>query len=109
MIEVRIDLPVFRRIEHNVTHFIELCRMLRTQAGIPLEGVLISQGVTRGTMIWTREEDLDEESWVIRWYDTDEDPSLDKSALTIAASGKESTCTWVRYKNVNTPDEDDEL
>lgn len=109
MIEVRIDLPVLRKIEHSVTHSIAFIKILRENAGIPLEGVLINHGVTRGTMVWTKEEDLDEESWVIRWHDDGEPVMLKGVSLKLVASGSGQGFTWKRYRDVNAPDEDDEL
>jgi hypothetical protein len=110
MIEVRIDLYELRKIQHNITHSIRMIEALKA-AGIPVAGILITHGVERGTMIWLKEEDLDDESWVIKWYDTDEDMACSKWRLEASGSGQ--AYRWRRFADARTPvvtvDDDDEL
>lgn len=109
MIEARIDLTEVSKIQHEVLFHIELRKVL-AQAGIPFDGVLVTRGVKRGTMVWLKHEDLDNDTWVIRWYDEGE-PMADKG-LVVEETGRGPHFTWTRYRNPNAPAkaiEDDEL
>lgn len=108
MIAIQIDLIELRKIKHDVLHSITMIELLK-KVGIPIDGVLLTRGVTRGTMVWTREEDLDNETWVIRWFD---DGEPQDRCGPIEARGHGHAYTWVRHRNINAPAlpvEDDEL
>lgn len=108
MIEVRIDLIELRKIKHDVLHSITMIEVLK-KAGIPIDGVLLTRGVTRGTLVWSIEEDLDGETWVIRWCDDSEDFAMRGPKQPIEATGAGQAFTWKRYRNPNKPVEDEEL
>ncbi len=92
MIELRIDVDAMKRIQHSVTHSIQMIAAMKA-AGIPIDGVLITHGITHGTMQWSVEDDIDGKVWVIRWYDKGEESRNFKKV----ASGKGEAYSWARY------------
>lgn len=105
MIEVIISRDELGRIQHNVTHSIRMIEALKA-AGIPIDGVLITHGISRGTMEWSRDEDLDADNWVIRWWDEGEKRH---TRGTLKASGHGVGYTWRRFLGYGEVMEDDEL
>lgn len=113
MIEVRIDVDVMRRIQHNVTHSIVMIDALK-KAGIPIDGVLITHGITHGHMTWEVQQGIDGDEWVICWYESvsqwhDFRTNAARNSLKKQASGKGEAFTWTRWGDSNAPAESEEL
>lgn len=95
MIEVRIDIHWMQNHQHNVLHSILMMQALR-ESGMPIIGKIVFNGPERGQLIQHRENTLDGDEWVVRWYD-DGEPT--DEPLKVANSGSGRGYTWVRYRN----------
>lgn len=97
MIEVRIDIDWMQKQQHNILHSILMMDALRA-AGMPIIGKIVFNGPERGTLVQHRENTLDGDDWVVRWYDEDETPE-GVGASQVAATGMGKGYSWVRYSN----------
>jgi len=111
MIEVRIDIDHMQRHQHNVMHSILMMNVLR-EAGMPVIGKIIFNGPERGRIVQWRESDLDNDTWVVQWFD-DKEPQLPMHKFSRFKGGQGKGFTWVEYRDetfVNTLNkEDDDL
>ena len=98
MIEVRIDIDHMQRHQHNVMHSILMMNALR-EAGIPVIGKIIFNGPERGKLISWREQDLDSDTWVVRWYDDDEDPTPGAVAWVPVSNGSGKGFIYTNHRN----------
>lgn len=109
MIEVKIDVTTMDRITHDVSHSIQMVKSLK-EAGLPFRGILLAKGVERGTMVWSMDEDLDGDTWLIRWYDTHEKPEHKFKEIS---AGHGHAYTFRAFEDLTVPPpyrpEDDEL
>jgi hypothetical protein len=93
VIEVRIDVDVIQNHGHNILHSILMINALKA-AGIPVIGKIAFCGPARGRLIQHREVDLDNDEWVIRWYD---DGEAIGDALVPVERGSGMGYSWIRY------------
>lgn len=94
MIEVRIDIEHMQKHQHNVLHSILMMEALRT-AGVPVIGKIIFNGPARGTLVQHRENTLDGDDWVVRWFDDKEDINAEYPEVQEQGNGK--GYSWTRY------------
>jgi hypothetical protein len=106
MIEVRMNLVDLARIKHDMLHSIAMVERMK-KAGIPVIGILIMRGVSRGRLTWHTEEDLDGDISVLRWYDKGEDSTGMGHQMVRAGGEKHEGWEWIKY--VHPADLDDEL
>lgn len=97
MIEVRIDIDWMQGQQHNILHSILMMEALRT-AGMPVIGKIVFNGPERGKLITWREQDLDADVWVVRWFDGGEDATPGAASWKRTSSGKGKGFTWLRYE-----------
>lgn len=105
MIEVRIDINEMQHHQHNILHSIKMIQALK-QAGLPVIGKIVFNGVEKGRMSWWREADLDTDDCVIRWYDKEEYP---EGPWRKVASGGGHGYSWDRYELVTASVQEDDL
>lgn len=110
MIELRIDTDALVKTKTDVLASIYMVQAFK-EAGVPIVGTLIAKGLERGSMTWLREDGLDGDEWVIRWFDDEEGPM---HRGPVEAKGRHALYSWTRYRNLSKPipttdDEDDEL
>lgn len=109
MIEARLDHDIVTKCQENILHSIVTIQLLR-DAGVPIYGNIVMHGPERGVLTQHREEDLDRNDWVIRWFDDDE-PMFgpkEKPTQPVERIGSLQFGSWTRYRNPNKP-MDDEL
>ena len=102
MIEVRIDTHLLQNHQHNIMHSVMMMDALR-KAGVPVIGKIIFNGPERGTLLQWREQDLDGDEWVIRWYDTHEHHNDIGVTYRKVANGLGVGFRWDKYEDVNAP------
>lgn len=104
MIVVRFDAALLRTIKHDILHSIRMIEALK-KAGVPIDGTLLFRGVTRGTMIWQVEEDIDGDSYVLSWFDDSEPLKLPHpTGQEMLAQGSGDGYKWQRF---GFPDEEE--
>lgn len=98
MIEVRIDIDLMQNHQHNIMHSVLMMDALRA-AGMPVIGKIVFNGPVRGALTMTREVDMDDDTCVVRWYDSDEVIGAAPAQRVDSGSGR--GYVWVRYANPN--------
>lgn len=107
MIEVRFDVDRMEKIRNNVLHSIATIAVLRA-AGMPIRERLLMLGVERGRVLSYNEDDLDGATWVVQWFDSNENPSV-VVKWPVHSSGRGDGYSWVRYVNQNGEHDDPAL
>lgn len=97
MIEARLDLDELRKVQHNVLHAIEFIKALKA-AGIPVIGNIVMNGVERGRLEMRREQDMDGDIIIVRWFDDDE-TALARSHLRKTDFGSGKGYSWIRFED----------
>lgn len=112
MIEARLDHDFLAKCQNNILHSIVTIQALK-DAGVPIFGHILMHGPARGVLTQHSEEDLDQNEWVMRWFDDDEPMIGPKEQPTqpVEATGILQFGRWTRYRNPKKPRpvEDDEL
>jgi hypothetical protein len=86
MIEIRIPKNGVVCISTNdVMNSISMINTLKI-AGVPFEGILLARGITHGVLTWHTEEDLESDTWVIRWFEDGDALSVKPLAETMTAN-----------------------
>ena len=101
MIEARLDLDELRKVQHNVLHAIDFIKVLKA-AGIPVIGNIVMNGVERGRLEMHREQDMDGDIIVVRWFDHGE-TILAGSSWRKADFGNGKGYSWIRFEDSSKP------
>lgn len=110
MIEVRSNLIDLARVKHDMLHAIAMIERLK-KAGMPIIGILHMRGVERGRLTWHKEEDLDGDVSVMRWFDDNEIDAAPGTAWIKVSSEQHEAWSFTVYRDADAPApvEDDEL
>lgn len=100
MIEVRIDVQLMQMHQHNIMHSILMMKALR-EAGVPVIGKIIFSGPERGVLVQWREQDMDGDEWVVRWYDENENNNDTGVTYHKISTGVGVGFSWARYEDAN--------
>lgn len=102
MIEVRFEAGRLMKIVNDVAHHAQVKTALQN-LGIPVVGTLWLRTVSRGVLIMFTEEDIDDDTFVWRWYSPSEWGALINAQLPsykqteICKKGKGEGYTWAFY------------
>lgn len=100
MIEVRIDINWMQEHQHNIMHSILMMNALR-DAGIPVIGRIVFNGPARGILHQHRENTLDGDDWVVRWWNEVVEQTGVYPKGRVIARGSGYGYSWIRYEDPN--------
>lgn len=116
MIKVRIDIHEMQNHQHNILHSIKMIQLLK-DAGLPVIGKIVFNGVERGVMTMHREADLDSDDLVVTWHDEHEWSTAEwrsgveppRGPWRKVAWGGGHGYSWDRYELVTASVQEDDL